>query len=273
MLFLLIPFTSRDADPPYARDADPSFADDGGDLAETMSVGERLSQYGHIDPDMAFNYFGDKYYGTSTKFWGEQEASHRGMLLGHMETHQPDMEFSRKVLERYIREEGLNPGSCADVGCGVGRVSKWLLSDFFKNITLIEPIRKFLAKAEVDVAASGATVRAINVAAQDWQVDDDYDLIWIQWSTQFLTDDSFVSLLKQCSQHLKPNGIVVVKDNMVISEKRSDAVWNPNEHTISRTVPHARELIRQTGLKIDFDEAQADWFDNFIPLYLFVLKN
>jgi protein N-terminal methyltransferase len=267
MLFLLIPLASRNTESPYGGDGSLP------DPTESMSIGESLTQHCAIDPDIAFKYFGDKYYGTSTNFWSKRDASHRGMLAGHMETHQPDMEFSRRVLERYLREEGLNPGSCADVGCGIGRVSKWLLSDFFQNITLIEPIQKFLAKAEVDVTASGATVRTINVAAQDWKVDDDYDLIWFQWSTMFLTDDDFLSLLRQCSQHLKPNGIVLIKDNIVISDKRDDAIWNPDEHAIARTVPHVRELVQKSGLRIDYEEANPDWFENFIPLYVFVLKN
>jgi protein N-terminal methyltransferase len=148
-----------------------------------------------------------------------------------------------------------------------------LLSDFCARITLIDPVPKFLAKATADLASSGATVRTIQTAAEDWEVDEDYDLVWFQWSVGFLTDDDFVLLLRQVGDRLRPNGMIVIKDNIVVSDKRADAVWKPEQHAIARTLPHARELIARAGLKIDHEAAQPGYPEDLVPLYVFVLKN
>jgi hypothetical protein len=180
-LFLLIPFTSRDSDPRYSRidlssaDEPPRFdasdpeqpdsADpEGSDTSDTPEPAGPFSEHGPMDPDTVFKHFGENYYGVGTDYWSTQALTYMAMT-GRASVHRPDVEFSRKVLERYVRSEGLNPGLCADVGCGIGRVSKMVLSEFFKNITLIEPIERFLNKAEVDLTRSGVTVRTIQTTA------------------------------------------------------------------------------------------------------------
>jgi protein N-terminal methyltransferase len=147
-----------------------------------------------------------------------------------------------------------------------------LLTKHFRHITLVEPVAKFLRKAESDVARTNVTVRAIECGAQDWQIDEDFDCIWLQWVFMFLTDKDIVSLLRRCKQHLRPNGIVVVKDNVILSRRKSDAVWFPDDHSLSRTVVHVRDLIARSGLRLHFSAEQTNWASQFIPLYCFVLK-
>ncbi len=40
-----------------------------------------------------------------------------------------------------------------------------------------------------------------------------YDLIWIQWVTGHLTDIDFITFFQRCQQHLKKNGMIVLKEN------------------------------------------------------------
>jgi protein N-terminal methyltransferase len=231
-----------------------------------------LSSPCEIDPDEAFRHFGSTYYDAGLRHWGMKDASVSGMLDGFIQTNDPDLTFSRGILKRYLRDHQLNTDSCADVGCGIGRISMSILTKHFRHITLVEPVAKFLRKAEADVAQTGVTVRAIECGAQDWQIDEDFDCIWLQWVLMFLTDEDAVSLLMRCKQHLRPNGIVVVKDNMIQSRRKSDAVWFPNDHSLSRTVFHVRDLIGRSGLRVDYNREQTSWNDEFIPLYCFVLK-
>jgi protein N-terminal methyltransferase len=224
-----------------------------------------------IDPEEAFKYFGSTYYDAGIRHWSEKDASLSGMLDGYLETNGPDIDFSRAVLKRYLHDHNLIPDSCADVGCGIGRISISILSKHFRHITLVEPVAKFLRKAEAEVARTGVSVRAIECGAQDWQIDEDFDCIWLQWVCMFLTDEDVIDLLRRCRQHLRPNGIVVLKDNMILSRNRSEAIWYPHDHSISRSVFHVKDLIIQSGLKVHSNKQQTVWNNDFIPLYCFVL--
>jgi protein N-terminal methyltransferase len=185
-------------------------------------------------------------------------------------TSAPDLEFSRSILSKYVTQP--NSGLCADLGCGIGRISIHVLSHFFRRIHLVEPVEKFIAKAESDLSAMGVEVQKYNCGAQDWAIEATYDCIWIQWVLMFLTDDDAVALLTKCKDHLCENGLIVVKENTILSNDRRDAVWCPSDHSFSRTLPHMRNLFLRAGLKVDFAKEQPNWSADLVPLYCWVLK-
>ena len=40
-----------------------------------------------------------------------------------------------------------------------------------------------------------------------------YDVIWVQWVVGHLTDDDFVAFFQRCRKGLKPDGVIVLKEN------------------------------------------------------------
>jgi protein N-terminal methyltransferase len=226
--------------------------------------------FAEVNPDDVFRYYGKNFYSIGRRYWSTEATSLDGMLGDLNWTHTPDINFSRKVLERYIPQ--ITPGLCADVGCGIGRISITLLSNYFQRIDLVDPIPKFLTKAESDLASSGVVVRKFACGAQDWVIEDRYDCFWVQWVLMFLTDTDCIALLTRCRDHLTESGIVVVKENTVISNIRSHALWCPLDHSISRTLPHQRELFVKAGFRVDLAQEQPEWSDDLIPLYCFVLR-
>ncbi len=42
-----------------------------------------------------------------------------------------------------------------------------------------------------------------------------YDMIWIQWVVGHLHDMDFIDFFRNCVNGLKPDGVVVLKDNTV----------------------------------------------------------
>ena len=42
-----------------------------------------------------------------------------------------------------------------------------------------------------------------------------YDVIWIQWCIGCLTDDDLVAFLGRCRDALAPDGLIVIKDNVI----------------------------------------------------------
>ena len=70
-------------------------------------------------------------YNLGLKFWLNQEANNKGVLLGHEHLDKDDLSFSRKILKRYLNKM-VSPCAALDCGAGIGRVTKGLLSKCFE---------------------------------------------------------------------------------------------------------------------------------------------
>jgi protein N-terminal methyltransferase len=225
-----------------------------------------------MDPTEAVRLHGDHFYLTGVQYWNTQEPNASGMLGGFEWTSVPDITFSKVILERYIREHHLNTNSCADVACGIGRISTLLLSKYFKRIDLVDPVEKFVSQAATELTALGIDARPHVCGAQDWYFEENFDCFWLQWVLMFLTDDDCLALLQRCKEHLNPNGMIVVKENTMLSPNREDALWWAEDHSFARTLQHICDLCVQAGLRIDFSEQQPNWDPGLIPVYCLVLK-
>jgi protein N-terminal methyltransferase len=224
------------------------------------------------DPVELCRHYGDGFYESGVQYWSAQEPTVSGMLGGLDWTSGPDIAFSKTILERYIRDHHLNTNSCADVACGIGRISTLLLSKYFKRIDLVDPVERFVLQAAAELTALGIDARPHACGAQDWHFEDSFDCFWLQWVLMFLTEDDCLALLRRCKEHLNPNGMIVVKENTILSPKRQDALWWEIDHSFARTLQHICDLCVEAGLRIDFSEQQPDWNPELLPVYCLVLK-
>jgi protein N-terminal methyltransferase len=224
-----------------------------------------------MDPTPIFQYFGDDYYKAGLEHWSAQEDTVGGMLDGFVNTDEPDLTFSEQILRDYAKSHRLQLNRAADVACGIGRVSIGMLGKFFKHISLVEPVPKFLTRAETSLREMGIDVTSHCCGAQSWSITESFDCFWLQWVFLFLTDDDSVLLLKKCRLHLSKSGIVVVKENVVLSESRAETIWWPKDHSLTRSRGHLRQLFRAAGLRVALEEKQPNWPADLVPLLIFVL--
>ena len=230
------------------------------------------------DPDNVFQSISrSRWYEVSKDYWSSQENSINGMLGGYPELGPIDIEFSSKILEKYIHKFQTKNETCADVGSGIGRISIELLSKHFQSITLVEPINEFIKKAEFDLSQLNPTLSIDSFCggAQDWKITKEYDCIWVQWVIMFLRDEDAISFLKRCKKHLKPNGFIAIKDNFSLSEKsasRNLAFYFPDDNSFSRTYQHYVSLVQESGLEIVETYLQPNWPEDILPVYLFICK-
>jgi protein N-terminal methyltransferase len=243
-------------------------------VANCMSEEENDEECVVIDPAEVFRHYGQgrEFYSPGLEYWARQEATLHGMLDGRLNTSPPDIAFSKVILDKYVTGHSLGTTACVDVACGIGRISSLLLSKYFRRIDLVEPVAEFAAKAEADLRRAGIDARKHVCGAQDWHCDDDFDCFWLQWTLMFLTDDDCVALLRRCAAHLRPNGIIVVKENVVLSREKADALWWELDHSFSRALGHVCDLCVAAGLRIDFSEQQPDWDEELLPVQCLVLK-
>lgn len=230
------------------------------------------AEEGLFKPEDVAKYYGDTFYFTGADFWRKQEKTNSGMLDGYTYTHDADIKFSQAVLERQIKGHNLGNQRCAEFGAGIGRVTKNLLIQNFKEIDLIDPVKEFLEVAQKDFGDS-VILHLHPIGAQDWKAVDKYDCFWIQWTLMYLTDDDTVKLLKDCKSHLKRYGKIFVKENgFPNDDDKSLAYWNPDDHSFARSHESYLELFKKAGVTVIEDLIQPDWDEDLLPLYVFVLR-
>jgi protein N-terminal methyltransferase len=226
-----------------------------------------------VDVQSVFDHYGQDFYKRALNFWEQRPATVFGMTNLPDAISASDLAFTKRVVSLYVKERNVPTGLIADVACGIGRVSVNVLSDFYHRIDLVDPIERFVLKAEEELTGIGIEVNKYIVGAQDWTPEKNYDAYWCQWVATYLIDDDLVSFLQRCKQHLNKNGVVFVKDNIVLSEDQNEAVYSPGEHYTTRTITHFRDLFQQAGFQVDLAHLQPDWPETERQaICLFVLK-
>lgn len=87
-----------------------------------------------------------------------------------------------------------------DCGCGIGRVSKYLLLPAFHTVDMVDVTESFIEQSAKYLGADNQRVgRKFVQGLQDFVPEQaHYDVIWIQWVSGHLTDDDFVEFFKRC---------------------------------------------------------------------------
>jgi len=144
------------------------------------------------------------------------------MLGGFGNISNIDIEGSAKFLKGLFKLENA-PGKARalDCGAGIGRITKYLLKRHFKDIDLVEQNKKFLEKAVEYLCPEGNDESKHEFFCSGLQnvtpKPKTYDVIWCQWVLGQLTDTHLIEFFKRCTTGLKPNGIIVVKENITSS--------------------------------------------------------
>lgn len=228
----------------------------------------------YCNPDDVFKHFGDSFYGAGEVFWGKMTNDINGMLDGFGDTNNMELDYSERFLKYLIKHCDLGNGHAADIGAGIGRVTENILQKYFDKIDLVEPVASFLEVAKKNLSDQ-KRYRFFQLPAQKWTVPDSYDCFWCQWTLMFLTDDDCVKFLNQCREHLKPNGIIIVKDNVSVHDRnalRNKAIWEPRDHSISRTYLHYISLFKLAGLELLREKPQPEWSLDLQPLMCWALR-
>ena len=164
----------------------------------------------------------------------------------------------------------LQDGSCADVGAGVGRtVRDVLLPAGFTRVDLVEPAEHLLAAA-TEALAPVADCRFLQLPAQDFQPEPEaYDIMWHQWVLLYLPDPVLIEYLRRCRAALKPQGVLVVKENMVLDGAHE---FDDEDNSVTRTVEQYTRLFAKAGLEVLIEMQQRPWPSDLHPLMMYVLR-
>ena len=171
------------------------------------------------------------WYELGKAHWEKAQATNDGVTSGIGPLHDIDIADSRHFLT--AGEAPLWPSPlfragarALDIGAGIGRVSDALLLNLCGEVDLVDGSAAYLEQARASLggerdsppaatATRGRLGELVCSELQSFVPLPSYDLVWIQWTTMYLTDDDLKRLLVDCQRALAPGGLIVLKDNVI----------------------------------------------------------
>lgn len=217
-----------------------------------------------------------QWYGKAMEYWEEQDASINGVLGGFGDLHPVDVAASQFFLDQVFSPAVIGSvptgSAVADCGAGVGRISQFLLSNFFSKLDLIEPCSKLLKQAQIDLPKTLPQTQLgefVNEPLQTWTPSRKYFAFWHQWVLLYLKDGDCVNYLERIRNNLAPGGVILVKENVVTKGKEFQL--DSDDNSVTRTLDQYMRIFAQAGLKIAFQAKQPRWPSLLFPVLMFAL--
>ncbi|XP_035040334.1 N-terminal Xaa-Pro-Lys N-methyltransferase 1 [Hippoglossus stenolepis] len=212
------------------------------------------------------------FYSNAEGYWRDVSPTVDGMLGGYGSISNIDINGSKAFLHKFLGEgDGKTGTGCAlDCGAGIGRITKRLLLPLFHTVDLVDVTQEFLDKAKTYLEEDSKRVGNYFCSGlQDFVPESGrYDVIWIQWVIGHLTDDHLVDFLRRCQKALRPNGLIIIKDNMSYEGVVPDEV----DSSVCRELPIVRSLVSRAGLRIVHEEQQMDFPKEIYQVHTLALR-
>ncbi|GMM54790.1 N-terminal protein methyltransferase [Maudiozyma humilis] len=219
-------------------------------------------------------------YDDAIDYWTSTPATVNGVLGGYGEqTVVPTMDvlgsqhFLRKLKSRMVPATPEHKKYGADIGAGIGRVTKNMLSKQCDIVDLVEPVVPFCVQAEEELAelkAQGKVGEIYQVGMQDWVPEEGkYWLIWCQWCVGHLPDDQLVEFFKRCVRGLQPNGTIIVKENNTPTDQDD---FDDTDSSVTRCDSKFKVLFEKSGLKLIATDRQKGLPKELYPVRMYALK-
>lgn len=87
-------------------------------------------------------------------------------------------------------------------------------------------------------------------------------------SSGHLTDKDLMNFLFRCKKSLRPNGVIIIKDNMA----RQGCKLDPIDSSISRHLDIMKAIIAKAGLEVLAVEKQEGFPEIIMPVWMVAMK-
>ena len=223
----------------------------------------------------------DEWYAANAVWWEQGGSGGYGgktddeAMVGD-EGGQEDGEEGLAFLDKLLSTSpSLGFVQAVDCGAGVGRVTKNILLKRYDAVHLVEAdpgwskqSRTYLGKKRARKCTfTCARLQDLSVDIIDGWGSPGANLIWLQWTLQYLTDSDVVDTLKNLAGGLiEHTGILVVKENRPYGAARTDRFQmetpaggcgendGRGRYDITRSDDHHRLLFDRAGLQVILSE-------------------
>jgi protein N-terminal methyltransferase len=87
-----------------------------------------------------------------------------------------------------------------------------------------------------------------------------------------LNDTDFILFFQRCCRALKPHGLIVVKDNVILDPSITYCM-DLDDSSVSRNVLYSKLLYRLADLKIVSEKQQRDFPEELYPVVMIALAH
>ena len=99
-------------------------------------------------------------------------------------------------------------------------------------------------------------------------VDSSVNYFFVPSSSGHLTDKDLMNFLFRCKKSLRPNGVIIMKDNMARQGCKLDSI----DSTISRHLDIMKCIIAKAGLEVLEVELQEGFPDVIMPVWMIAMQ-
>ncbi|XP_061095957.1 N-terminal Xaa-Pro-Lys N-methyltransferase 2 [Conger conger] len=213
-----------------------------------------------------------QFYARAQDFYKDVESSEAGMMGDFLELSPVDIEGSKEFLKKFVGGPGKAGTQCAlDCGCGIGRVTKNVLLPVFETMDMADMTEEFLLHAHESYLGSDNERIDIYYCYSLQELTpplNKYDVIWMQWVACHLTDKDLMEFLIRSKASLKPNGVIIIKDNMA----RQGCKLDPVDSSIIRHLDIMKIIIKKAGLEILGVEKQEGFPEQMVPIWMIAMQ-
>ena len=223
------------------------------------------------------------WYKKREAHWASKEPVLLSVIGGFEKSHLPDVKCSCELLNGLILTKQLKPGNALDLAAGIGRVTEFVLCNFFKEIDLVEKDKKFIDKCKVKFSSNDKIKKIYMESLENFKFERKYDLIWMQWCLENLEDEDLEPFIKKCYDNLNEDGIIIVKENLYNvegegeeeeEEEEDNYQFKYSELDYSKQRPDAFyiNLFIKNKFKIKLHFLNPNWPEDMMPLCVYVLS-
>ena len=212
------------------------------------------------------------YYAANDAFWdadGYGGSTDEEAMIGDEGSEEDALHSLQLIDSLRGRVPEWQLRSALDLGAGVGRVTKHVLLRRCERVLLVEANGRWLKQARRYLGNKRQQRCAfVNARAEEYapSASERHDLVWIQWTLQYLVDADVVSALRGLARHaLTPTGLLVLKENRPCPKTGSGATSEDTfrvdlpsgahkRYDVTRPDEHHKWLFRCAGLEVVHDE-------------------
>lgn len=211
-------------------------------------------------------------YTTSKAFWKSKSAELDSMC-GFSDLNEEDNLHTKNLLDNYfIKVNNTDNKNAIDIGAGIGRITFSSLYPYFDEIDLLDSNQHFLdaAKSKQEEIKGIKIKNYYMTEIQKFNFEKQYDLIFIQWVLEYVNYSDLIRFFNKVKRSLKPNGIVIIKENINI-DNDGDIIISEEGSRI-RSYNTYEKIYEDTGLNIVHDEVIPFKRQDIYEIKCWVLK-
>ncbi|RNF12741.1 SAM-dependent methyltransferase [Trypanosoma rangeli] len=206
------------------------------------------------------------WYGKSLQYWSKVPATVSGVLGGMEHIHDVDVKESRAFITS-LPDRGT--AHALDCGAGIGRITKCLLCSLYTVTDVLEPVPSMLEKAKEELKGYPVGEFLLFSMETVQLKPNTYDLIVIQWTAIYLTDDDFVKFLAHCKTALTSKGYIFFKENCSFDER---FVVDKEDSSLTRSDAHYKRIFAAAGVNVVKEAIQNDWPEELFKVKMYALR-